>query len=124
MDLRTALRRAIAAAIRTSHTVLARSTAAVSRVVGRVDVWGQDHHVALLVVLLTVVAPTLAVSAWLHFDAVVEAARRLAPVLTVVSLVVGAVVSAVRWVRSRRSARIRAAGQGTTDSDRRGPATG
>ncbi|WP_217251552.1 hypothetical protein [Streptomyces sp. AC602_WCS936] len=99
-------------ALEASHSALRelkRAGAAARRMLTRIDIWVQDHHVALLVGVMSVVLPCVSLVVWTHWDTVVEVAKQLAPVVTVIGFTAGAVASTVKWVRKRRAARLAAA---------------
>ncbi|WP_406117610.1 hypothetical protein [Streptomyces sp. NBC_00989] len=92
-----------------SRTVLdlaKRGVEAARRGLEPAEIWFQDHHVAVLVCVAGTVLPLTGLMMWTHWDAVTETARQVGPVLTVISIITGAVLRIVRWVRKRRADRL------------------
>ncbi|MGW8775913.1 hypothetical protein [Streptomyces sp. NPDC055794] len=108
MDFSRLVERALEAS-RSALRAVTQAGAAVRRSFTRADIWVQDHHMVLLIGVLAVLAPSVALVMWGHWDAVVEAARELAPVMTVIGVTGGAVAGTVKWVRKRRASRLAAA---------------
>ncbi|MFI9835257.1 hypothetical protein ACIHIX_47225 [Streptomyces sp. NPDC051913] len=92
-----------------SRTVLdlaKRGVEAARRGLDSAEIWFQDHHVTVLICVAGTVLPLTGLVMWTHWDGVTETARQVGPVLTVISIITGAVIRVVRWVRKRRAERL------------------
>ncbi|KUM92896.1 hypothetical protein AQI88_29570 [Streptomyces cellostaticus] len=77
-----------------------------------VDVWIQDHHIPVVIVLFALLGAAAGLLLWTSWDLVVLA-RQVAPILTIVSIVVSAFLGATGWFRKRRAARLARQGMET-----------
>jgi ABC-type siderophore export system fused ATPase/permease subunit len=85
--------------VQSTPTVLRRRASAV-------DVWVQDHHIVLVVVLFGLLGAAAGLLLWTNWDLVVDLARQIAPVLTILSIIVSAILGVIGWFRKRRVARL------------------
>ncbi|MEV4865509.1 hypothetical protein [Streptomyces ossamyceticus] len=93
-------------ASRTGLDLAKHGVEAARRSLDSAEIWFQDHHVTVLICVAGTVLPLTGLVMWTHWDAVTETAREVGPVLTVISIITGAVVRVVRWVRKRRTERL------------------
>lgn len=83
----------------------ARAIKILRRVINRIDIWIQDHCFALFFVLLSLgLTSTGLLLLWKSVQ-VITLAKQLAPVLTVLSITITALLAALRWFRMRRDRR-------------------
>lgn len=71
-----------------------------------IDIWIQDHHIALVIAMFIVLSTAAGLLLWTNWDLVIDLARQLAPVLTIFSIIATAILSVVRWFRARQAARL------------------
>ncbi|MFF5538637.1 hypothetical protein ACFY71_40355 [Streptomyces cinerochromogenes] len=71
-----------------------------------VDVWVQDHHIAVVVTMFILLGAAAVLLLGTHWIVVVDLARQLAPVLTIFSITASAILGTARWLRKRRVARL------------------
>lgn len=76
--------------------------------VNAMDVWLQDHHIGVTIGVLAVILTGAGLLLKYRLEEVIELARQFAPVLTILSITVGAVFSTLKWFRKRRTARLAA----------------
>lgn len=70
------------------------------------DVWMQDNRIAVIITMFTLLGAAAGLLLWTHWVLVVNLARQVAPVLTILSITASAILSATRWLRERRAARL------------------
>jgi hypothetical protein len=107
MDFPSIWKRALDAS-RSVFRGVKRATDPVRRALTAADIWIQDHHVAVVTGVLSVLTPSVGLLLWTHWDEVVEVAKQLAPVLSVLTVTGGAIASTIKWLRKRRNARLAA----------------
>ncbi|MGW4759406.1 hypothetical protein [Streptomyces chartreusis] len=73
-----------------------------------VDIWIQDHHRLVVVSVLLVLGTGTGLLLHWWWVQVVDVARQLAPVLTIVSIIASALLSVLAWFRKRRRKRLAA----------------
>lgn len=89
----------------------ARTIAALKRSVKKIDIWVQDHCLILVIGLVAAgVCSTGLLLLW-KWAQVITLAKQLAPVLTIISILVSALLGAMRWFRKRRSRRLNGLGE-------------
>ncbi|MGW2749115.1 hypothetical protein [Streptomyces sp. NPDC001450] len=71
-----------------------------------IDIWVQDHHVEVVIALFALLGGAAGLLLWTNWDLVVDLARQIAPVLTILSIVASAFLGATGWFRNRRIARL------------------
>ncbi|MDW8805500.1 hypothetical protein P1P68_12105 [Streptomyces scabiei] len=83
-----------------------RAKNAVGSKVTAADVWIQDHHKAVVISMLTGLGAGTGALLWWRWAEVIDIAKQVAPVLTVVSIVATAVLSVLQWFSKRRKKRL------------------
>ncbi|WP_411078243.1 hypothetical protein [Streptomyces sp. cmx-10-25] len=76
--------------------------------VNAMDIWLQDHHIGVTIGALVLILTIAGLLLKYRLEEVIELARQFAPVLTILSITVGAVLSTLKWFRKRRAARLAA----------------
>lgn len=77
------------------------------RGVQAVDLWIQDHHVAVVVTMFVLLMTGAGALLWTAWEEVIGLAKELAPVVTIISIIASAFLGVIKWFRKRRAARIR-----------------
>ncbi|MEU1320766.1 hypothetical protein [Streptomyces tibetensis] len=73
-----------------------------------VDIWIQDHYrFTVISMLLTLATGTALLLRW-RWDEVIDVAKQIAPVFTIVSILASALLSVLAWFRKRRQRRLAA----------------
>ncbi|MEW2557160.1 hypothetical protein AB0957_36360 [Streptomyces zhihengii] len=98
LDVRGRTRRAARA--------LKESPAIVRRRLSAAEVWVQDHAVGLGITAVVLILTAAGLLLRFRPDQVIEQAKLLAPVFTILSIVISAVFGFIKWVRKRRRARL------------------
>ncbi|MFJ3465836.1 hypothetical protein [Achromobacter spanius] len=83
-----------------------RTLAFVQGRVRAVDIWLQDHHGGVTFGALAMLLAAVGLLLMYRMEDVIEYAEQFAPVFTVLSITVGAVLGTRRWLRKRRTARL------------------
>ncbi|MFE7713355.1 hypothetical protein ACFU6I_48415 [Streptomyces sp. NPDC057486] len=86
--------------------VLKRTLALVRRRLKAADVWVQDHHVGVGVTVLVLITTASGLLLRFRLDQMIWLARQFAPVFTILSITITAVLGSIKWVRKRRQARL------------------
>ncbi|MGW7282213.1 hypothetical protein ACWGIV_28760 [Streptomyces sp. NPDC054844] len=88
-----------------------------------IDIWIQDHYrLTVASMLLSLAAGTGLLLQW-RWDQVIDFAKQLAPVITIVSITASALLSLLTWLRKRHQQRLsqnRPAHQQPSDSSNEG----
>lgn len=71
-----------------------------------IDVWVQDHHIAVVIALFGLLGAAAGLLLWTNWDLAVELARQIAPVLTILSIIASVILGVIGWFRKRRVARL------------------
>jgi hypothetical protein len=100
------LRRRIQQHLHRFHVQRARLSAGLSRIIRKLDIWIQDHCLVLLLALLAVGIPCIVMLLLWKWIQVITLAKQLAPVMTIVSIVITTLLALLRWFRRRRNKRL------------------
>ncbi|MFJ3084610.1 hypothetical protein ACIPJG_33335 [Streptomyces halstedii] len=94
-----------------------RTLAFVQRRVSAVDIWLQDHHVGVTFGALTLLLAAVGLLLKYRMEEVIDYAKQFAPVFTILSITIGAVLGTLKWFRKRRTARLAARSTTTATSE-------
>ncbi|MGV9503623.1 hypothetical protein ACWDQ0_35690 [Streptomyces sp. NPDC003642] len=87
-----------------------------------IDIWIQDHHVLVVVIMFILLAVGAGGLLARHWDTVIDLSKDLAPVFTILSIIASVILGSIKWFRKRRAARL--ALQAPTAPPAPGAATG
>ncbi|MGV9238107.1 hypothetical protein [Streptomyces nigra] len=91
-------------------TIVSIAASAVLAVLKRksttVDRWFQGHSKLLAVSMLLTLGLSTAWLLYFHWDEVIDLAKQIAPVFTIVSIAASAVLAVLKWMEGRRAKRL------------------